>query len=237
MPKNLCKALGISIFALIVTASAPRQTLAQDSKTPYPNMAPVEQYLMERTAEIALARSGAPESISADSEVRVLGPRGYEIAAQGKNGFVCMVLRSWTAGTDEPDFWNPKLRAPHCFNPPAVRSYLPIILKKTDVILAGRSKEQMVAAINAGFDKKEFPQLEPGSMCFMLSKQGYLNDSVGHWHPHVMFFAPLAEPMAWGADASGSPILSARDTLDRITIFMVPVGRWSDGTPDSIESK
>lgn len=232
MQINFFKALAISCCALVATLGASRPTFPQDTKTPYPNMAPVEQYLMERNAEIALARSGAPESISANAEVMVLGRHSYEIAAKGSNGFVCMVLRSWTAGTDEPEFWNPKLRAPHCFNPPAVRSYLPIILKKTDLILAGRSKAEMAEAINAAFEKKELSQQEPGAMCYMMSKQGYLNDRAGHWRSHVMFFAPLTQPSAWGADVSGSPILSAKDTLDRLTIFMIPVGHWSDGTPD-----
>jgi len=68
-----------------------------------------------------MARSAAPDSISGDAEVMVLGRHGYETAVKGKNGFVCMVWRSWAAGIDDPDFWNPKLRAPVCFNPPAAR--------------------------------------------------------------------------------------------------------------------
>src|SRR5579863_312804 len=135
MQKIFFNTIAISSFALVVLLGASRPAQAQDAKTPYPNMAPLEQYLMERTAEIALARSAAPESISREADIMVLGKRGYETAAKGNNGFVCMVLRSWTAGTDDPDFWNPKLRAPICFNPPAVRSYLPIILKKTDLVL------------------------------------------------------------------------------------------------------
>jgi len=233
MQRHFFKLIAISAFALVVIIGTVRPAQSRDSKTPYPNMAPLEQYLMERTAEIALARSAAPESISGDAEVMILGRRSYEIAAKGTNGFVCMVLRSWTAGTDEPEFWNPKLRAPHCFNPAAARSYLPIILKKTDLVLAGRSKVQMADAINAAFEKKELPEQESGAMCYMMSKQGYLNDRAGHWRPHVMFFAALTEPAAWGADRSGSPILSAKDTLDRLTIFMVPVAHWSDGTADS----
>ena len=77
----------------------------------------------------------------------VLGQRGYETAAKGKNGFVCMVQRSWTAPIDDPDFWNPKLRAPICFNPVAARSYLPQTIRKTALILATRSKAQMVKDI------------------------------------------------------------------------------------------
>src|SRR5580698_5557336 len=97
----------------------------------YPRMAPLEQYLIaDRNAEIAMARTAAPESISRDAEVMVLGRYGYETVVKGKNGFVCMVERSWSAGIDDPDFWNPKLRSPICFNPPAVRSYLPQTIRK-----------------------------------------------------------------------------------------------------------
>ena len=234
MQRNFFKPIAISSFALSLIAGW-RPAVSQDTKTPYPNMAPLEQYLTERTAEIALARSAAPEAISRDANVMVLGRHSYEIAAKGKNGFVCMVLRSWTAGTDDPDFWNPKLRAPICFNSPAARSYLPIILKKTDLILAGRSKAQMAEDINAAFEKKELLAQESGAMCYMMSKQGYLSDRDGHWHPHLMFFTPLTEPAAWGADLSGSPILASKDTLDRLTVFLIPVGHWSDGTPESKE--
>src|SRR5277367_4977117 len=149
----------------------------------------------------------------------------------GKSGFVCIVERSWASGIDDPGFWNPKLRGPLCLNAPAARSYLPRTLKKTDLILAGRSKAQMFEGVKASLDKKELPTIEPGAMCYMLSKQGYLNDEGGHWRPHLMFFAPLTEPAAWGADLKGSPIIAAKVTEDRLTIFMVPVAKWSDGTP------
>ena len=112
---------------------------------------------------------------------------------------------SWTAGIDNPDFWNPKLRGPLCLNAPAARSYLPLTIKKTELVLAGQSKDQMVDSMKAAFDKKELPTLEPGAMCYMLSKQGYLNDRVGRWHPHLMFFVPRTEAGTWGADLPGSP--------------------------------
>ena len=220
-------------FALLAMLGADSRAQAQDVKTPYPNMAPVSQYLMERDAEIALARSAAPESISMDAEIMVLGNHGYENAVKGKNGFVCLVERSWSAPIDDPDFWNPKLRGPICLNAPAARSYLPLTIKKTDLVLAGRSKAQMSEAMSAAFDKKELPTIESGAMCYMLSKQGYLSDRGGHWHPHLMFFVPLTDPTAWGADATGSPIIAAKVDQDRLTIFLVPVGQWSDGTADT----
>ena len=184
-------------FALVVVLGAAWRAQAQDSKTPYPSMAPLDQYLIERDAEIALARSAAPESISKDAAVMVLGRHSYETAIQGKNGFVCIVERSWTSPVDDPGFWNPKGRAPICFNAAAARSYLPRTLMKTELILAGRTKTQMMEAIVAAIDKKELSAIEPGAMCYMLSKQGYLSDRDGHWHPHLMFFLPLTDPAVW----------------------------------------
>ena len=204
---------------------------AQQGKPSYPSMAPLEQYLMaDRAAEIAMARSAGPPSIAQDAEVMVLGRHGYEVAVQGKNGFVCLVERGWTAAIDFPEFWNPKLRGPLCLNAAAARTYLPLTLKKTEWALAGLSNTQIADHLKAAFDKKELPSLEPGAMCYMLSKQGYLNDGVGHWHPHLMFFVPQADAQSWGANLPDSPIIASEMPADRLTIFMVTVDKWSDGT-------
>jgi len=232
MKRNSVNTSAWKSFALALMLGLASQANAQLTKTLYPTMAPLEQYLMDRNAEIALAQTAAPESISRDAEVLVLGRHGYETAIKGKNGFVCVVQRSWTAGIDDPDFWNPKLRAPICFNAPAARSVLPRTIKKTELVLAGRTKNEMFETIKAAIDKKELTAPELGSMCYMLSKQQYLSDRDGHWHPHLMFFTPLTEPSAWGANLSASPVLASKDTLEQLTVFLVPVGEWSDGTSD-----
>jgi hypothetical protein len=226
--------IALGSFAVFVVVAAASGARVEDAKTSYPKMAPVDQYMMERSAEIALARSAAPESISGDAEIKVLGQHGYETAVHGKNGFVCMVERSWMAPIDDPDFWNPKLRAPICLNAAAARSYFPRTIKKTEVILDTKSKDRMVADIQAALDKKELPALEPGAMCYMMSKQGYLSERGGHWHPHLMFFTPLTDPAAWGAGSPGSPIIAFKGS-EGMTIFLVPVVTWSDGTTDSME--
>ena len=221
----------VTLFTLVLFATfSARWTKAEDAKTVYPNMAPFEQYLMERDAEIALARSAAPESIAHDAEVQVLGPQGFEIAAKGKNGFVCLVQRSWSAPKNDPDFWNPKLRSPICFNPPAARSYLPLTIKRTELILAKRSEEQMFAALEAAIASKQLPAPEAGAIGYMMSKQGYLSDRDGRWRPHLMFFAPVTDPALWGANVSGSPVFAFKDTSEHRTVFLLPVGKWSDGT-------
>jgi hypothetical protein len=225
-------AIALKNLALVFMLSTAWHAMAQDAQTPYPSMAPLDQYLMEdRNSEIALARSAAPESISRDAEVMVQGRHGYETALQGKNGFVCIVERSWTP-IDDPDFWNPRLRAPLCLNAAAARSYLPPTIKKTDLILAGRTKTQMMETIRAPIDTKELLAMEPGAMCYMLSKQGYLSDQVGHWHPHLMFFVSQADPATFGVGLPGSPILAFNETWEQLTTFLVPVRVSSDGTAD-----
>jgi hypothetical protein len=231
--KASIRTIASGMFALAVMLTAARQAQPQDVKTPYPSMAPLGQYLMDRTAEIALARSAAPVSISQDAGVVVMGRHGYETADKGTNGFVCVVERSWTKEIDDPEFWNPKVRGPICYNPAAARSYLPQTIRKTELILAGRSKAQMAEDIKTALDKKELPALEVGAMCYMMSKPGHLSDRDGHWHPHLMFFLPLTDHATWGANKPGSPVLADDDTLGRVTVLMIPVGNWSDGTSAS----
>jgi hypothetical protein len=232
MFRNILKTSALSAVALAVFLAAVFHAQAQDAKNPFPNMVPLDQYLMsDRSAEIELARSAAPDSISKDAEVMVLGRHGYETAVKGRNGFVCLVWRSWAGPIDDADFWNPAPRSPVCLNPAAARFNVPLTEKRTELILSGRSKEQMFADIDASFKKNEFPALEPGAMCYMLSRQGRLNNAGGPWRPHLMFFVPLTDDATWGAGAPGSPVVgSFVDTVERHTIFLVPVAKWSDGT-------
>lgn len=198
---------------------------------PYAGMAPTEQYLMDASAEIALARSAAPASVSAQATVLVLKPQGYESAVNGTNGFTCLVERSWMAPFDSPEFWNPKMRGPVCYNPAASSSVLPYTLRRTKLALAGRSRQQMLDEVRAALARNELPRPEPGAMSFMMSKDGYLGDTQGHWHSHLMFHVPKALAASWGANLPGSPvILDERLLPEPQTVFLVPVARWSDGT-------
>jgi hypothetical protein len=202
------------------------------AKDQYPNMAPLEKYLSASpSAEIALARSAGPASVSDKAEIRVLGAHGYETAAKGTNGFVCYVARSWDNDVDNAGFWNPKLRGPMCLNPAAVRSYLPYYLQRTQWVLSGVSRAEMITRTKAAIAAKQIVAPEAGAMAFMLSKDGYLGDDAGGpWYPHVMFWGPPVAPAEWGADVPGSPVFSAPSDLLPLTMFFVPVPKWSDGT-------
>jgi hypothetical protein len=208
---------------------------ADDVKSAYPAMAPIGQYLMANPAdEIALARSAAPASISGDADVQTLGIHGYESAVKGKNGFVCMVWRSWTAPFDTSAFWNPTLRAPICLNAAAVRSVLPVYLERTKWALAGVSKAEMISRTGAAVTANTFTLPVPGAMSYMTSKQASLG-AAGHYRPHLMFFFARTEVGTWGANLGGSPVVATQDDHEPTTTFTVLVPEWSDGTPAIME--
>lgn len=211
------------------TADAPAASAAS-----YPHMAPLAQYMIDD--EAALARSAAPAVVSDAAEVLVLGEHGYGSVQKGSNGFVCFVERAWASPFDSHEFWNPKIRAPNCYNAAAARTVLPAYLKRTEWALAGVPREQMMAQAKAAVASGEFPPPEVGAMCFMMSRRGYLGDDDGHWHPHLMFFLPKMKPAEWGANQKGTPVFAFADDTGAVAnvVFLVPVPRWSDGVPDAV---
>jgi hypothetical protein len=234
MKENLALPGSIAVaFAVrIVMAATPCVAQAQSDSDHYQGQAALSQYLIaDRDSEIELARSAAPKSISDGAEVMVLGPDGYTTAVKGGNGFLCIVERSWGAPTDDPEFWNPNIRAPICFNLMARTSVVSTYLLKTRLALARKSKADISRAVAAAFERKEVLVPEPGAMCYMMSKRQYLNDRGKHWHPHIMVFVGGDASGSWGANLPGSPVIAANDPEERMTIMMVLAEQWSDGTP------
>ena len=221
------------ILVLFLGAMSP--VLADNAKPLYPAMAPIEQYLSASPAvEIAMAKSAGPKSVSDKASVMVLTKTGYETAVNGSNGFVCFIQRSWAKDFDDPEFWNPKDYTPQCWNAAAVSSVLPEYLKRTQWVLAGVSKEEMLARTKAAWAAHEFTPPAPESVVFMLSKDQYINDPApgapSNWHPHVMFFVPATEDSKWGANLPGSPVFSTTSDVDPVTTFFVISPKWSDGS-------
>ena len=227
----------------ISAAGAGTGLAVADQAGPYPRMAPVAAYMMDRAAEIALAKSAAPEAIAKDATVLVLTRTGYETAIAGTNGFVCMVDRGFSGAPDWPERWNAKIRAPECLNPQAARSVSPLARLRTAMTLAGRSDAEILTRIRAALRSGEIPPLEAGAMCYMMSKSAYLQDEGDHAMAHVMFFVPFRDGAAWGANLPGSPVMGgnywfftpdhAADaaTLAPLSVLIVGVSNWSDGTP------
>jgi len=235
MRNNKAYSIAIKSFVLLLALGMAYQAAAQATTTPspamtYTKMAPIDQYLMaDRDAEIALARSAAPASISHDAEVMVLGTHGFERAVKGRNGFVCIVGRGWTSAAD-PDFWNPKVRVPMCVNAAAARSYLVRVTEETEWGLAGHTQAQINEAIPVALAKKELRPMEPGAMCYMMGKQGYGGDVSPHWPSHLMFFYSDTDAAIWGANLPGSPVIAIADPIEHLTQFVIPVQKWADGT-------
>lgn len=224
--------IGVAV-AMASLVGAPATATAAGTAPSYPNMAPIAQYRMASPAdEIALARSAAPKSISDDAEILVLGAHGYETAVKGKNGFVCLVERSWDAGFNDPVFWNPNIRGADCLNPAAAESILPHFTERTSWVLAGLSKAEMIKRTKAELAAGTYKLPGPGAMAFMMSKSQYLSDTGHNWHPHLMFFVANIKDASWGANLPGSPVMSGQSDPDPVTTFFVPIGKWSDGTLD-----
>lgn len=220
------KAFGC-ILALCLLSSA---SAAQPAKTAFPSMAPVAQYFIPRDAEIALARSAATNAIAKDAEVMVFTATGYQTAVKGTNGFVCLVARSWSAGFGDPNFWNPHVRAPICYNTVAAQSQVPETIKRTQIALAGGTESEIQEGLKAAIVSGELPVAKPGSLSYMLSKGTYFNRSEGHWLPHLMFYMPQTDLKSWGVGTPKSPVIGYNFPDERLTIFLIPIGRWSDGS-------
>lgn len=220
---------GLLVLMTLVCSSWQPPALADQAS--YPVMAPLDQYLMSAHAEIALARSAAPAAISEHAEVLVLGKHGYRIAVKGSNGFVCLVVRSWDNNFDNAGFWNPKMRAPYCDNAAAAGSVLPRYLTRTQWVLAGVSELGMQKRETAELSAGKLKAPVPGSICYMMSRQQYLNDQGKAWRPHVMFYLPDSQDSSWGAGLPGVPMFMGHQYADHLSVLMLLVPVWSDGTP------
>jgi hypothetical protein len=193
---------------------------------------PREAFNMPRSAEIALAESAAPASVSGRATIKVLTGAGYEVARAGDNGFVCMVLRGWAAPTYTPAqfrdlVYDTEVRAPICFDAQAAKSVLPYYELRTKLGMAGKTPDQIAAGIEAAYANGELPRRDGVSFAYMWSADQNLASGVGHWHPHMMVFSPYYENSTLGGNAFGAPLPQVSD--DGGTPFAVVVIPVDDG--------
>jgi hypothetical protein len=102
------------------------------------------------------------------------------------------------------------------------------------MVLAGKSKADIIDALKTAYAKKELPVLEAGAMTYMMSKGAYLTDAGHHNVAHLMFYTPLMDGAVWGADLPKSPVMllpQFHGAPEPINVFIVLTGMWSDGTP------
>jgi hypothetical protein len=221
-PLLLAAAAIVSLVALSAPTLSAQRT---------PDLAP---YLMpNRAAEIALARTAAPRSISDSATVLVLTKTGYVDAVRGTNGFVCMVQRSFFGPVGDPGFWDPANRGPVCINPPAARTVLADIRKRAEWIMTGVSPAEVGKRTREAYASHVFPMPAPGAMAYMLSPEQHLSPTNPHWMPHVMFYYDTSLPAAaWGLGDANSAIIDgpADGAGVPVRLLLIPVRRWSDGT-------
>jgi hypothetical protein len=218
----------VAIGAAILLSAAAILTSAQ-GQTQYP---PLSEYMMPQDAEVALARSAAPANVSDRATIKVLNESGYEVAIEGDNGFVCMVMRAWSAPTYTPtaflDFvYYAPLRAPICFNPVAVETMMLYYELRTELGLQGKNPDEIADSIEAAYAKGELPRIETMSFAYMWSADQDLGPGIGHWHPHMMVFTPYYENSMLGGNEFGGTLPFVSD--DAGTPFAVTVIPTDDG--------
>lgn len=187
-------------FAFAALALFAVQAHGEPQTRPY---ADFREYEMSRDAEVALARSAAPEKISSHATIKILTRNGFEVAAKGDNGFVCLVMRSWSAAPDVEAAYYARLRSPICFDPIAARTVAPAEELKTKLGLAGRSPEAIDQEIALRYGHGELPKMEGVAFAYMWSADQDTGPGFGHWHPHMMVYVPYYENSLLGGNKVG----------------------------------
>jgi len=170
---------------LISVASVSVGTVSAQSSQYNPN-----DYMMAPEAEVALARSAAPDNVSARATVKILTTSGYKEAAKGDNGFTCIVMRGWSVPfIRKPEYYG-KMRAPICYDPVASRTVLPYQELCAKLGLEGKDVESINREVAMAYALGELPKMETTAFAYMWSADQDLGPKVGHWHPHMMVYAP-----------------------------------------------
>ncbi len=211
-------------LALLLVSMQVASVRGQSAKYP-----PLSEYMMTPEAEIALARSAAPENVSAHATVKILTASGYKVAAQGDNGFVCMVMRGFSAPTYTPAqfreiVYDPTIRAPICFTAPAARIVMPYYELRTKLAMEGKGPDQIAESVQAAYVKGDLPRRDGVSFAYMWSADQNLGPGIGHWHPHMMVFCPYYENSMVGGNEFGSLLPQVSDDAGTpFTVVVIPI--------------
>ncbi len=223
------------VLAFLLAALDASTMQAQNPKYP-----PLSEYMMTAEAEVALARSAAPENVSAHATVKILTASGYKVAAQGDNGFICLVMRGWSAPTYTPAqfrdlVYDAGVRAPICFNPPAARQVLQYYELRSKLGMEGKTPDQISESVQAAYARGQLPRRDEISFAYMWSADQNLGTGIGHWHPHMMIFAPYYDNSLLGNNEFGGALPQLSD--DAGTPFAVVVIRVDDGLAVKAQAK
>ena len=185
--------------------------------------APFSDYAMARDAEIALARSAAPDRISSRATIKVLTPAGFEVAIEGDNGFLCMVLRSWSAAPDLETTYYARLRAPICYDPNAARTVAPVEDLRTKLGLEGQPPDAIAHEVAARYGLGQLPKMDGVAFAYMWSASSDTGPGFGAWHPHMMVFAPYYQNQTLGGNEPGghAPFVAGGGTPWSVALIVV----------------
>jgi len=144
---------------------------------------PGKRALLERTREIALARSAAPRDVSEKATVLVLTDSGYATAEAGTNGVHCIVSRSW-----------PQSLEPICYDAEASLTIMPLALREAAMLQQGRDVAEIRSELDAGLRTGKYRLPRRPAMTYMMSAaQDLIADDgqrAGAWQPHLMLYYP-----------------------------------------------
>ena len=188
----------ITLAVLVATAAA----------APAHHYPPLSQYMMPAKEELALAKTAAPESVTEHATFEVLTAAGYHVVRGGDNGFVCLVLRGWAAPTYTPKpfrdlVYDPRVRAPICYNAEASRTVLKYQLIRASLAMSGKNPDEIAQGVEAAYADGRIPKMERVSFAYMFSGDMFLGPGAGHFHPHMMVFAPNATAATLGSPPFG----------------------------------
>jgi hypothetical protein len=176
---------------LLATVSMCATLLGWSRDPKYP---PLDAYMMAPPQEIALAKSAAPASISERATIKVLTRSGYQVASKGDNGFVCLVMRGWSAVAFTPTdghklAYDTKIQAPICYDPVGSRTILQVEEMRAELGLQGMEPDAIPREIAMAYALGKLPKMESVSFAYMWSAGQNVGPD-GKWHPHMMIYAP-----------------------------------------------
>ena len=191
--------LSIGLFSS--TAFIPSTAAAPEYELPR-----VYDASMPRDQQITLAESAAPAEVSSQATVYVLGPKGYEKAREGTNGFSCFVGRHFVKPTETTI-------EPQCFDAEGSRTLLPVYMHGEELRTNGKSEAEIKADVANGYKEGRYQYPSKPGFLYMMSNRNRLSaipeHGTGIFPPHLMFYAPNMTAKDIGFDAQ-----SGLDKLD-----------------------
>ena len=109
-----------------------------------------------------MAETAAPANITSRATIRVLTRAGFQVAREGQNGFVCEVMRGWSA----PDLHAGTVPLVHLrrdhpradlLRPVASRTVLPYYELRGKLGMEGKTPDQIGTGLAAAYSAGAFP--------------------------------------------------------------------------------